>query len=93
MFLLNLFKFVVLSVVLLLVCKIISSILFGLAGAIVVQILTDSSTFAFVFVLISLSLAFLRLIWSYTFKGLVVINLFLIALFFLFKLYVSISAA
>ena len=77
---------------LLISCKILSGIVLGLGLAIAVQALTNCSTLAFVFVVVSVTLAFIRLTWPYKFKGLIVVNLLFVVLFFLFKLYVKISA-
>ena len=78
---------------LLLFCKIASGLVLGLTAAIIVQTLLKSGAFSLIFVAIGCALAFLRLVWSYKFMGLAVVNLFFIFLFFLFKLYVSMASS
>lgn len=90
MFLKNLIYFLSKGIALF-VIKMLSSLVIGTACAIIVQVLIDSSTLSFIFVLLSVTLAFLRLIWNYRLMGVIVINLFFVTLFLLFKLYVGVA--
>ena len=77
---------------LLLFCKIVSGLILGLTLGIIVQTLTNSGVFSLIFIMIAVTLAFLRLVWSYRFMGLALVNLFFISVFLILKLYVSMSA-
>jgi len=78
---------------LLLFLKIFSGFILGFTTAIIVQTLLKSGIFSVIFVTITMTLAFLKLVWNYKFMGLIVCNLVFISLFLLFQLYVSMSAA
>lgn len=73
-------------------CKIISGLILGLTIGIIVQTLTGSGVFSFIFIIIAVTGAFIKLVWHYKFMGLAVTNLFFISFFLILKLYVSISA-
>lgn len=78
---------------LLLFLKILSGFILGFTIAIIVQTLLKTGLFSVIFVTLTMTLAFLKLVWNYKFMGLIVCNLVFILLFLLFQLYVNISAA
>ena len=80
------------SSIVLLILKIISGIILGLTFATIIQILIDTGVLSMIFIMITTATAFIKLTWYLKYKGLIVINLVFISLFFLFKLYISIAA-
>ncbi len=81
------------SWLLLLFLKVFSGFILGFTIAIIVQTLLKSGVFSVIFITLTMTLAFVKLVWNYKFMGLIVCNLLFISLFFLFQLYVSMSAA
>ena len=72
--------------------KTLSGVILGLTLSIVIQVLAGIGIFSMTFITITTTFAFLKLTWYLKYRGLITIDLFFISLFFLFKLYVHVSA-
>ena len=73
--------------------KIVSALLVGFTIAVIVQGFLDSQILSFIFITITVAMAYLKLIWFYRWIGLIACNLFFIALFLFLKLYITMSVS
>ena len=84
------FQFLNTSLILL---KIISGGFLGFTVAIIVQNLLDTGVLSVVFVIFTIGMAYIKLIWHYRWIGLIACNLFFIALFLFLNLYITFSTS
>lgn len=76
---------------LLLTTKILSGVILGFIISVIIYSLTQIGTLSIVFIILSTTLAFLRIVWHYKFMRLICTNLLFISLFLLLKLYIYIA--
>lgn len=77
---------------LLLVSKVISGFVIGFTVAVIAHSIFNIGILSVVFILVSTTFGFLKLVWFYRFKGLLYTNLVFISLFLILKLYISIAS-
>ena len=73
--------------------KIISGFFIGFTIAVIAKGFLNLGTLSFVFLTITVGMAYLKLIWFYRWIGLIACNLFFIALFLFLKLYITMSVS